>query len=629
MKSPVADLSLRSRILLGFVPVVCLVFLLSILMAMSYSAIDDDFVQLEDNTRDALRATDFNIYWDDLQRSILLYGLVGYRGVLRKIRQDQKILQELLDDRAWNAGSPDSMEGRRLARLREYYAAVSNDFEEIVSSSDKIHALRRDYEERSIPNLRGWISGVRDAAIADQDTTILRAANRALTVVERIDVNSKLYLEAPDTGIARLVLDNAESLKQHLSDLAAIPSVNDGVNGLGASQAAAEMKHLFSEIVTLKRNSTYLMNVVMAGRNAEIRRASTELRELYLKALQERRYGIQTTIAASQTQLWIVFIAVFILAVVSSILISGSLAKPVNAIAETLSGLAKGEFHRDIPGRARRDEVGAIAAAAQAFKIMAQRLDRQSTRLTETNTELERFAYVASHDLQEPLRKIQAFIDILARAIDSGDETKARDMMARIIGSSARMRELIEDLLAYSRAKRSDSPFSMVSLNKLLTEVLDDLDVTIRETGTSFALDSLPSLAGDPVQLKQMFQNLISNAIKYRSPDTPPRIEITLESAACDCLDTEEQHTDHIVVKVSDNGIGFDESLFERIVEPFQRLHGRSEYPGSGIGLAIVDNIVKRHGGKLSATSEPGRGSTFRVELPRGELGLQDQQHAA
>lgn len=627
MKSPLSDLSLRSRILLGFVPVVCLVFALSILMATSYSTIDDDFAQLEENTLDALRATDFNIYWDDLQRSILLYGLVGYRGVLRKIRQDQKILQELIDDPAWNAAAPDSVEALRLARLREYYAAVSKDFDEIVSSSDRIHTLRRDYEERAIPDLREWITGVRNAAIAAQDTAVLRAANRALSVVERIEVNSKLYLEAPDTGIARLVLDNAESLKRYLSELAATPGGDNDVDGTEAGEAAAEMKHLFSEIVTLKRNQTYLMNVVMAGRNAEIRRASTELRELYLKALQERRHGIQTTISLSQTQLWIVFIAVFILALVSSILISGSLAKPVNAIAETLSGLAKGEFHRDIPGRARSDEVGAIAAAAQAFKIMAQRLDRQSTQLIETNTELERFAYVASHDLQEPLRKIQAFIDILERALDSNDETKARDMMARIIGSSARMRELVEDLLAYSRAKRSDSPFSVVSLNRLITEVLDDLDVIVRETGTRIAIDSLPSLAGDPIQLKQLFQNLISNAIKYRRPDTPPEIGITLEPAACNCFDTEHQHTGHIIVKISDNGIGFDESLFERIVEPFQRLHGRSNYPGSGIGLAIADNIVKRHGGKFSATSEPGRGSTFCVELPGPEL--QDQRHAA
>ena len=387
------------------------------------------------------------------------------------------------------------------------------------------------------------------------------------------------------------------------------------------------MKQLFSEIVTLKRNQTYLMNVVMAGRNAEIRRASTELSELYLKALEERREGIQKTITVSRSQLWIVFIAVFVLAVVSSILISGSLAKPVNAIAATLSGLARGEFDRDIPGRARRDEVGAIAAAAQAFKVMAQKLDRQSTRLTETNTELERFAYVASHDLQEPLRKIQAFIDILTRALDSGDEAKARDMMTRIIGASARMRELVEDLLAYSRAKRSDSPFSVVSLNEVVAEVIEDLDVVIRETGTRVSIDELPSLAGDPVQLKQMFQNLISNAIKYRQPDREPEIAITLETSDCDCHDAENQHAGHIVVKISDNGIGFDEALFERIVEPFQRLHGRSEYPGSGIGLAIVDNIVKRHGGRLSATSEPGRGSTFRVELPGPEI--EDQRHAA
>ncbi len=627
MKSPLPDLSLRSRILFGFMPVVSLVFVLSILMAMSYATIDDDFADLEKNTRDALRATDFKIHWDDLQRSILLYGLVGYRGVLKKIRQDQKILGNLLDDPAWNPADPDSAEGIRLSRLRAYYAAVAKDFEEIVSTSDRIHRLRRDYEERSIPDLRAWIANVREDAATAGNSTVLRAANRALAVLERIEVNSKLYLEAPDTGTARLALDNSENLKRQLGQLAATAGTGIDIDNADVESAAAEMKQLFSEIVTLKRNQTYLMNVVMAGRNAEIRRASTELSELYLKALEERREGIQKTITVSRSQLWIVFIAVFVLAVVSSILISGSLAKPVNAIAATLSGLARGEFDRDIPGRARRDEVGAIAAAAQAFKVMAQKLDRQSTRLTETNTELERFAYVASHDLQEPLRKIQAFIDILTRALDSGDEAKARDMMTRIIGASARMRELVEDLLAYSRAKRSDSPFSVVSLNEVVADVIEDLEVVIRETGTRVSIDDLPSLAGDPVQLKQMFQNLISNAIKYRQPDREPEIAITLETSDCDCHDAENQHAGHIVVKISDNGIGFDEALFERIVEPFQRLHGRSEYPGSGIGLAIVDNIVKRHGGRLSATSEPGRGSTFRVELPGPEI--EDQRHAA
>lgn len=627
MNSPLSDLSLRSRILCGFVPIVCLVFVFSILMAASYSTIESDFAELESDTLNALHATDFKIYWDDLQRSILLYGLVGYRGVLRKIRQDQKFLDELLNNEAWNAASPDSVEGLLLSRLREYYAAVSKDFDDIVASSDRIHTLRRDYEQRSIPELREWITGIRDAATADQNTLKVRAVNRSLAILERIEVNSKLYLEAPDTGIARLVLDNAETLKRHLGELAVGQIDSNDVKVNDAGEAAAELKHLFSEIVTLKRNQIYLMNVVMAGRNAEIRRASTELSKLYLDALRERRQGIQSTITISQNQLWIVFIAVFILALISSILISGSLAKPVNAIAETLSGLARGEFYRDIPGRARRDEVGAIAAAAQAFKVMAQRLDRQSTQLTETNTELERFAYVASHDLQEPLRKIQAFIDILERALDAGDEAKARDMMGRITGASSRMRELVTDLLAYSRAKRSDTPFSEVSLKEVVADVVDDLEVAIREAGARLEIDDLPWVNGDPVQLKQVFQNLISNSLKYRRADAKPVITITMKLVECDCFDLETRHSGHFVVKLSDNGIGFDKSLFPRIIEPFQRLHGRSEYPGSGIGLAIVDNIVKRHGGKLSAESEPGRGSTFIVELPGPEL--QDQRHAA
>lgn len=624
MKSPLSDLSLRSRILLGFVPVVCVVFVLSILMATSYSTIDDNFEKLENDTRDALRATDFNIYWDDLQRSILLYSLVGYRGVLKKIRQDQDVLRELLNEESWGTATPDSVEASRLSRLREYYAAVSKDFDEVVSSSDRIHALRRDYEQRAIPDLESWIMRIRDEAVANQRPELVKTSNRTLTILERIEVNSKLYLEAPDTGIARTVLDNAEELKRRARQLAAPPNAPSGID---LEQAASEVKHLFSEIVTLKRNQTYLLNVVMAGRNAEIRRASTELRQFYLGALEQRRHGIQTTITRSQSQLWIVFIAVFILAVISSIFISGSLANPVNAIAETLSGLAKGEFDRDIPGRARRDEVGAMAAAAHAFKIMAQRLDRQSTQLTETNTELERFAYVASHDLQEPLRKIQAFINILEKTLDSGDSEKARDMMQRIIGSSARMRELVEDLLAYSRAKRSDTPFSEVALNDVVADVLEDLEVPIRETGAHFHIDNLPSLAGDSVQLKQLFQNLISNAIKYRRADTKPEIAITLETVPCSCYDIENRHTGHMVVNVSDNGIGFDEALFARILEPFQRLHGRSEYPGSGIGLAIVENIVKRHGGRLSAVSEPGYGSMFSVELPGAEI--MDERRAA
>lgn len=624
MKSPLSNLSLRSRILLGFVPVVCLVFVLSILMATSYSTIDDDFAKLEKNTRDALRATDFNIHWDDLQRSIMLYGLVGYRGVLRKIRQDQSVLRELLDDETWGTAFPESVEASRLARLREYYAAVSRDFEEIVDSSDRIHALRRDYEQRAIPDLRAWITRIRDTAVASRRADVIRTSNRALTILERIEVNSKLYLEAPDTGIARVVLDNAEDLKRRMRQLAISPVAETGND---VEQAAIEVKNLFSEIVTLKRNQTYLLNVVMAGRNAEIRRASTELRQFYLSALEQRRIGIQATISRSQSQLWIVFVAVFVLAVISSIFISGSLAKPVNAIAETLSGLAKGEFHHDIPGRARRDEVGAMAAAAQAFKIMAQKLDRQSTQLTETNTELERFAYVASHDLQEPLRKIQSFINILDRTLDAGDSEKARDLMGRIVASSSRMRELVEDLLAYSRAKRSDTPFSEVALNTVVANVVEDLEVTIRETGARFEIGDLPSLAGDSVQLKQMFQNLISNALKYRRTDTDPVITIDREIVDCDCYDIDRRHSEHIIVNVSDNGIGFDEALFARIVEPFQRLHGRGEYPGSGIGLAIVDNIVKRHGGKFSAVSVPGCGSTFRVELPGAEI--LDERHAA
>ena len=234
-------------------------------------------------------------------------------------------------------------------------------------------------------------------------------------------------------------------------------------------------------------------------------------------------------------------------------------------------------------------------------------LKRTQLRLEQSNRELENFASVASHDLQEPLRKIQTFSTRLK--VISGETLSAegRDYLERMNNAASRMRKLIDDLLSYSRVSSKAQPFTRVKLEEIAREVLEDLKATIEQAGASVSVGELPVLDADPMQMRQLLQNLLSNALKFRRDGVAPSISLrcTVEPESRQCQ-----------LRVEDNGIGFDEKYGDRIFNVFQRLHGRSQYEGTGIGLAICRRIVERHGGKIQARSSPGQGSTFIVHLP-------------
>ncbi len=244
-------------------------------------------------------------------------------------------------------------------------------------------------------------------------------------------------------------------------------------------------------------------------------------------------------------------------------------------------------------------------------------LRQYMSKLEKSNKELENFAFVASHDLQEPLRKIEAFGNrLVTRYGDQlGDDGKM--YVDRMQNAASRMRRLITDLLSYCRVTTKAQPFVALDLGKIIEEVLSDLQVAIDEAGATIDVGALPMVEGDPTQIQQLLQNLIGNAIKFRSKDVPPRIKIEggvgarmegpQESAVCE-------------IRIHDNGIGFDEKYLDRIFAVFQRLHGRSEYEGTGIGLATCRKIVERHNGTIVATSKPGAGSTFIVTLPLKQI---------
>jgi PAS domain S-box-containing protein len=240
-------------------------------------------------------------------------------------------------------------------------------------------------------------------------------------------------------------------------------------------------------------------------------------------------------------------------------------------------------------------------------------LEEYARRLEESNRELQSFAFVASHDLQEPVRKIRAFADSLYRRTRSVLPPEDQELLERTRSAAERMHEMINDLLELSRVSTQGRPFSSVDLRRVTAEVLTDLEVVLERTGGQVELGDLPPVLADRVQVRQLLLNLIHNALKYHRPGVPPHVRISGELLRADSL---RRAVPVVRLVVEDSGIGFDPENAERIFQPFQRLHGRSQYEGTGMGLAICKKIAERHGGSISAESRPGEGSQFVVILP-------------
>jgi len=298
---------------------------------------------------------------------------------------------------------------------------------------------------------------------------------------------------------------------------------------------------------------------------------------------------------------------------------TGKLARQFNSMVDQWESAQRewGNLNRGLEERVfdrtqeLREEIAERTRAEEELKRFAAKLER-------SNKELQDFAFVASHDLQEPLRKVQAFGDRLKAACGAELSDKGRDYLDRMQTAAQRMQGLIKDLLTFSRVTSKAQPFEEVDLVKVAREVLSDLEVTIEQLAARVELGELPVIEADPTQMRQLFQNLIGNGLKFRKKDQAPTVKVYCETAKGRLYHQTTLATESDICRlvVEDDGIGFEQKYCEKIFNVFQRLHGRSEYEGTGVGLAVCRKIVERHGGSITALSSPDQGARFIVELP-------------
>jgi len=248
--------------------------------------------------------------------------------------------------------------------------------------------------------------------------------------------------------------------------------------------------------------------------------------------------------------------------------------------------------------------------AEDALRQSDEKLRQFTAQLEHSNRELQDFAYVASHDLQEPLRKIVVFGERLKEKTGESLAAEPRDYLERMQKAASRMQTLINDLLAVSRVTTKAHPFAPVDLAAVTREVVGDLETRIEQVKGRVEIGELPVIDSEQLQMRQLLQNLIGNALKFRKPEEPPVVKVAARKFS------DDSGRELCELTVSDNGIGFEEKYLDRIFNVFQRLHSRNEYEGNGMGLAIVKKIALYHGGDITAKSKPGVGTTFILTLP-------------
>lgn len=528
----------------------------------------------------------------ELQRSTAIFATTGRPSLARRVERIDGTIQATLEAVKGNASDSEQAMHERLAELRSGYMEAFGRLAEDRGRRDELLASCRE---------RGAEISARLEALANSGVD-LPHAEEAFASAERSIMS---YAESPDSA----------AVLSAKADLRRSAEIIREAGDTTLEDALADYEATFLQMVQAVRGYLFLANVVLAGQAAELTRNTAEFRDRFQASTSELLS--QTGRAAERTRTLnsaLIFVAL-VLGLAVSGAVGRSITSQVDDITQTLAGLAAGEQVGSIPGLERSDEIGEMAAAAQVFKERNQQteellelsrqrgaqLQKQARDLELANAELAQFAYVASHDLQEPLRMVASYVQLLGQEYEDRLDEDAREYIGFASEGARRMQALINDLLDLSRVGRTAARIAPVDTVRLVDSVCRDLHRLLEDAEARVEVGQLPVVSAYESLLRQAVQNFLTNAIKYRREGVPPHIEVTAEECA-----------EGWVLSFADNGIGIDPRHSERIFKVFQRLHTRAEYEGSGMGLAIVKKIAEQHNGRVWVERNGEHGSVFR-----------------
>ena len=522
--------------------------------------------------------------------------------------------------------------GREIATLYARWSATGDAIITLVDRRREVHErfrrLAKNVDrliDEEIPAIEG--SGLEAVKKLEAALEMEINSDEAVTVVEG-------YIGHPDPELRRELADAEKDFAEYEA-MYRRTGVDDH-----EQKWLAQVGVLFRNAATVGRETMDLTDELVRhldrfeAENVLIDHyVDEEIQPLILAASARAQADARAAIRRAGLILLIVSAAGLLIAGLSAWALSRGILRPVARLMTGTGRIAAGILDHRIEVETK-DEFGLLAGSfnrmtedlaasrearhkyEERLRVQADDLRSLNEMLARSNRELEQFASVASHDLQEPLRKVQAFGDRLKTKYGAVLDEQGLGYIERMQAASSRMSTLVNDLLTFSRVSTKGRPFVAVDLDGIAREVVSDLEVSIEESGAEIDIQSLPTIEADPMQMRQLLQNLIGNAVKYRRDGVSPRIRVEAEVLENGLSAAHGARVESCRLSVTDNGIGFEEQYAERIFGVFQRLHGRGRYGGTGIGLALCKKICERHGGTIAATGRPGEGSTFITTLP-------------
>ena len=431
---------------------------------------------------------------------------------------------------------------------------------------------------------------------------VLNALNDLHVLVLSAETGQRGYLLTEDETYLVPYTEALNDLAMQLSSVANLePELPEQENRIATllTLIKDKMKQLKDTVdLALSDKESAALKIVLTGRGKNIYASIREQFAEIVEAEEFFRLSLFANLSSAESEARVTFV---ISAITSSLLLLGMVFLAILNIRIDRQSRARLEYQNE--------------RLAEEVQARTAELDIYAEELQRSNRELEDFAFVASHDLQEPLRKIRAFGDRLRSTYANQIDARGADYISRMHNAAERMSDLINDLLEFSRITTRGKDFAEVDLNDTIATIIDDLEIAIKESNAQIIPCELPTIDGDSSQIYQLLLNLISNAVKFKKADVAPLITLNYELVDAtpeQALVSEKWH----VLTISDNGIGFAQEYADKIFSPFQRLHSREEYKGTGIGLAVCRRIVERHRGEISALSVEGEGAKFIIKLP-------------